>query len=91
MIRVFQRHCLFSSNSEHKQRPAWFDREKIFDSFLKTLTPEVELTCMFDSGRGGVGKHFLLSKDVKVVSLEGGNDAISFWLCYYLCHNFYVI
>lgn len=78
MIRVFQRHCLFSSNSEHKQRPGWFDREKIFDAFLTTLTPEVELTCLFDSARGGVENHFLSSKDVKVVSLEGGNDAVSF-------------
>jgi thioredoxin-related protein len=78
MIRVFQRHCLFSPNSEHKGRPEWFNREKMFDSFRSTLDNRVELTCMFDSGRGGVENHFLATKDVKVVSLEGGNDAISF-------------
>ena len=78
MIRLFQLHCNFSELSQNKVRPEWFNREKIFDSFLKTLTPETELTCMFDSGRGGVENHFLSSKDVKVVSLEGGNDAISF-------------
>ena len=37
MIRIFQRHCNFSTNSEHKQRPEWFDREKIFDSLMKTI------------------------------------------------------
>jgi hypothetical protein len=78
MIRIFQRHCLFSSNSEHKQRPAWFDREKMFDSFIKGLDSRVELTCMFDSSRGEVDQHFLDKKDTKVVSLKGGNDAISF-------------
>jgi hypothetical protein len=30
-IRVFQRHCNFSSNSHNKPRPDWFDREKIKD------------------------------------------------------------
>ena len=78
MIRIFQRHCLFSSNSEQKQRPQWFDREKIFDSFLKTLNQDTELTCMFDSARGEVDQHFLSQKNVNVVSLKGGNDAISF-------------
>lgn len=78
MLYVFQRHCLFSSNSEHKQRPEWFNREKIFDSFVATLDSRVELTCMFDSGRGGVDQHFLSTKKVNVVSKEGGNDAISF-------------
>jgi hypothetical protein len=78
MIRVFQRHCLFSSNSEHKQRPSWFNREHMFDSFVAGLDSRVELTCMFDSGRGSVDQHFLSSKDVKIVSMEGGNDAISF-------------
>jgi glycosyltransferase involved in cell wall biosynthesis len=78
MIKIFQRHCLFSSNSEHKQRPSWFDREKMFDSFVKGLDSRVELTCMFDSSRGEVDQHFLAKKDIKVVSLKGGNDAISF-------------
>lgn len=78
MIRIFQRHCLFSSNSEHKERPVWFNREKIFDSFLSTLDDRVELTCIFDCARGGLEQHFLSKKNVKVVSLEGGNDAISF-------------
>ncbi len=78
MIKIFQRHCLFSPNSEHKGRPEWFDREKIFDSFVSTLDERAELTCMFDSGRGGVENHFLHNKNVKTISLEGGNDAVSF-------------
>jgi hypothetical protein len=39
MIRVFQRHCNFSSNSHNKPRPDWFDREKIFDSFFSGCVP----------------------------------------------------
>lgn len=77
-IRVFQRHCLFSPNSEHKGRPKWFNREKMFDQFLSTLDNRVELTCMFDSGRGEVDQHFLSNKKVNVISRKGGNDAISF-------------
>jgi hypothetical protein len=78
MLRIFQRHCLFSPNSEHKGRPEWFNREKMFDQFVSTLDSRVELTCMFDSGRGEVDQHFLSKKDVKTISLKGGNDAISF-------------
>lgn len=78
MLRIFQRHCLFSPNSEHKARPEWFNREKMFDQFVSTLDSRVELTCMFDSGRGEVDQHFLSKKDVKTISLKGGNDAISF-------------
>lgn len=78
MLRIFQRHCLFSPNSEHKGRPEWFNREKMFDQFLSTLDDRVELTCMFDSGRGEVDQHFLANKEVNVISRKGGNDAISF-------------
>lgn len=78
MLRIFQRHCLFSPNSEHKGRPDWFNKEKVFDHFLSTLDHRVELTCMFDSGRGEVEQHFLDNKEVNVISRKGGNDAISF-------------
>jgi hypothetical protein len=50
----------------------------MFDTFVSGLDSRVELTCMFDSGRGGVEQHFLRNKDVNVVSMKGGNDAISF-------------
>ena len=52
MIRIFQRHCNFSPNSEHKPRPEWFDREKIFDNLISTLDERVEYTAFHDSGNG---------------------------------------
>ena len=78
MIRVFQRHCNFSSNSHNKPRPDWFDREKIFDSFISTLDERVEYTAFHDSGNGEIEDHFLNTKNVNKISKKGGNDAQSF-------------
>jgi len=78
MIKIFQRHCNFSSNSEHKPRPEWFDREKIFDSFINTLDERVEYTAFHDCGNGDIKDHFLNKKDINKISLYGGNDAQSF-------------
>jgi hypothetical protein len=78
MIRIFQRHCNFSTNSEHKPRPDWFDREKIFDSFISTLDERVTYTAFHDSGNGELEDHFLKNKNVNKVSMKGGNDAQSF-------------
>ena len=78
MIRIFQRHCNFSTNSEHKSRPEWFDREKIFDSLIASLDDRVEFTAFHDSGNGEIEDHFLFNKDVNKVSMNGGNDAQSF-------------
>jgi hypothetical protein len=78
MIRVFQRHCNFSSNSHNKPRPDWFDREKIFDSFISTLDERVDYTAFHDSGNGEIEEHFLNNKDVNKISKKGGNDAQSF-------------
>ena len=63
MIRIFQRHCTFSSNSTGKQRPEWFDREKIFDSFQKTFNDKVTYTAFFDNANGK--DHFIFNKNVK--------------------------
>ena len=78
MIRVFQRHCNFSSNSHNKPRPDWFDREKIFDSFVSTLDERVDYTAFHDSGNGEIEDHFLNTKNVNKISKKGGNDAQSF-------------
>lgn len=78
MIRIFQRHCNFSTNSHNKPRPEWFDREKIFDSFINTLDKRVEYTAFHDCGNGGIEDHFLYNKSVNKVSIFGGNDAQSF-------------
>ena len=78
MIRVFQRHCNFSSNSHNKPSPDWFDREKIFDSFISTLDERVDYTAFHDSGNGEIEDHFLNTKNVNKISKKGGNDAQSF-------------
>jgi hypothetical protein len=78
MIRIFQRHCNFSSNSHNKPRPEWFDREKIFDSFVSTLDERAEFTAFHDSGNGDIENHFLNKKNVNKISKKGGNDAQSF-------------
>jgi len=77
-LRIFQRHCNFSSNSHNKPRPNWFNREKIFDSFILTLDDRVEYTAFHDSGNGDITEHFLNNKQVNKVSKKGGNDAQSF-------------
>jgi hypothetical protein len=78
MIRIFQRHCNFSSNSHNKPRPDWFDREKIFDSLVSSLDERVEYIAFHDSGNGGIENHFLSKRDVNKISMKGGNDAQSF-------------
>ena len=76
MIRIFQRHCQFSSNSVNKQRPGWFDREAIFDSFVKTFTKDVVYKAFYDitSGRD----HFIFNKNVYIIERESGTEAKSF-------------
>ena len=78
MIRVFQRHCNFSTQSANKPRPDWFDREKIFDKLISTLDNRVAYTAFHDSGNGSIEEHFLDSKDVNKISMHGGNDAQAF-------------
>ena len=61
-LRIFQRHCNFSSNSHNKPRPDWFDREKIFDSLILTLDERVEYIAFHGSGNGEIEDHFLKNK-----------------------------
>ena len=78
MIRIFQRHCNFSTNSEHKPRPKWFDREKIFDNFLKTFNDNVKYVAVFDKGSGDINDHFISKKQVDTIEIEAGTEAKSF-------------
>jgi len=78
MIRVFHLHCNFSALSQNKMRPEWFNREKIFDSFILTLDNRVEYTAYHDSGNGSIEDHFLNNKNVNKISEKGGSGAQSF-------------
>jgi len=76
MIRIFQRHCKFSANSANKQRPEWFDREKIFDTFQKTFTDDIKYTAFYDVASGE--DHFIFNKGVDIVETDAGGEAKSF-------------
>jgi hypothetical protein len=80
-IKIFARHCKFSSNSANKARPSWFTREGCFNSFLNTLDADCELNICFDGTAAGSG-HFLenpkYAGKFKLYEKKGGNDAKSF-------------
>lgn len=78
MIRIFQRHCNFSSNSSHKGRPKWFNREKIFNTLMSTIDNRVEYTAVFDNGSGDITEHFLSNKKTNIIEIEAGSEAKSF-------------
>lgn len=78
MIYLFQLHCNFSELSQHKSRPEWFNREKIFDSLMLTLDERVTYTAFHDSGNGSIENHFLNRKNVNKISQTGGNGAQAF-------------
>ena len=64
MIRIFQRHCQFSANSANKQRPEWFDREKIFNNLMLTIFDDkyidkVKYTAFYDTTNGK--DHFIFN------------------------------
>ena len=77
-IHIYQRHFNFSLQSANKPRPNWFDREKIFDHLISTLDERVTYTAFHDSGNGELEDHFLIEKEVKIITEKGGNDAQSF-------------
>jgi len=48
-IKIFVRHCKFSSNSAHKNnRLHYFTREGCFNNLLNTIDSDCEVTVSFD-------------------------------------------
>jgi hypothetical protein len=80
-IKIFARHCKFSSNSANKERPSFFSREGCFNSFLNTIDEHCELNVCFDGVLSGSG-HFLENEKYKgkfnLYEKTGGSDAQSF-------------
>jgi len=77
-IKVFVRHCNFSSNSTHKNRPEWFSREKCWNNLKQTIDSDTEITVMFD---GLTHSNHFLSYDKEgytMINEQGGNDGQSF-------------
>jgi len=78
-IKIFVRHCNFSSNSAHKNRPEWFSREKCWNKLKSTIDQDTDITVMFD---GTPNNEHFLSKDkegYQLVCKHGGTDGHSFY------------
>tara|TARA_R110002074_G_scaffold402324_1_gene607085 strand:- start:153680 stop:154393 length:714 start_codon:yes stop_codon:yes gene_type:complete len=77
VIHILNRHCKFSTISQHKQRPVGFSREKCHWNLLNTLKGyegQYELHYLFD---GDPTDHFLEGL-APLVQLSAGSGAASF-------------
>jgi len=91
-IEVFLRHCYYSKIQEqpNKQRPSWWDKEKVFQNFKNTLNPETtNYTIIYDEHYGKIENTFL-SEEENVHVIDAGGEAKSFisTLNYILKQNF---
>jgi hypothetical protein len=79
-INVYLRHCYHSKiqQSPGKQRPDWWDKEKVFQNFKNTLNPETtNYTIIYDEHHGKIDYTFL-SKENNVHIINSGGEAKSF-------------
>lgn len=79
-IHVFLRQCYYSPNSAlpNRHRPDWFDKEKIFNNFKKTIdTNLADYTIVYDEKYGPIKDTFLKDEqNVEIVNF--GYEAGSF-------------
>ena len=78
MIEVFLRHCYYSNlNYSTKNRPDWWDKEKVFQNFKNTINLETtNYTIIYDEHYGKQEDTFL--KDEEVVTINCGKESESF-------------
>ena len=79
-INVYLRHCYYSKIQESpgKQRPEWWDKEKVFQNFKNTLNPETtSYTIIYDEHYGKIENTFL-SQEENVHIINCGGEAKSF-------------
>lgn len=92
MIEVFLRHCYYSKIQEqpNKERPDWWNKEKIFHNFKNTLNPETtNYTIIYDEYYGKIENTFLSQeKDVHIISAGGEAKSFIMTLDYILSQNF---
>lgn len=91
-IEVFLRHCYYSKIQEqpNKERPDWWNKEKVFQNFKNTLNPETtNYTIIYDEFYGKIEDTFLSSEE-NVHIISAGGEAKSFLrtLEYVLSKNF---
>jgi hypothetical protein len=79
-IEVFLRHCYYSKIQEQpgKERPEWWDKERVFQNFKNTLNPETtNYTIIYDEFYGKIENTFL-SQEENVHIISAGGEAKSF-------------
>ncbi len=79
-IKVYVRHSFYSPNSAipNRKRPDWFDKKKIWDSFLgKTNTNICDIKVIYDFHFGDSSDQFF-SSEVEIVKINCGTEASSF-------------
>jgi hypothetical protein len=79
-VEVFLRHCFYSKLQEQpsRSRPSWWDKEKVFENFKRTLDPElINYTIIYDEHYGKIEDTFLKDEEGLVKINEGG-EAKSF-------------
>jgi hypothetical protein len=79
-INVYLRHCYYSKIQESpgKQRPDWWDKEKVFQNFKNTLNPDTtNYTIIYDEHYGKIEDTFLAQeKNTHIINC--GGEAKSF-------------
>jgi len=76
-IEVFLRHCYYSKIQEqpNKERPDWWNKEKVFENFKNTLNAETtNYTIIYDEHYGRIEDTFLSSEE-NVHIINAGGEA----------------
>jgi len=78
-IEVFIRHCYYSNvNSSTLNRPLWWDKEKVFNNFKKTLNKKnTNYTIVYDKHYGERSETFL-KNEKNVYEIDCGKESLSF-------------
>jgi len=79
-IKVYVRHSFYSPNTEitNRKRPEWFDKKKVWDSFLsKTDRSICSIKVIYDCHYGDSSSTFF-SDDVEILKINCGTEASSF-------------
>ena len=78
-IEVFLRHCYYSHLQYSSNcRPSWWDKEKVFENFKRTLNPETtHYTIIYDKHHGERENTFLKNEE-NVYEIDCGKESKSF-------------
>lgn len=76
-IHVIMRMCPDSQAplSGNSSRPAWFNKQKVFDTVYKNKDENVDFIILFD---GEVKDHWIKSYPIHILDFKGGSDEASF-------------